>query len=92
MPRPCKRRRIRFRANVEYFKPVGIPVSELEEIDLKADELEALRLSDLHGLSQNQASMRMEISQPTFNRILSSARKKIARAVVAGKALRIDKK
>lgn len=54
------------------------------------DEYEALRLADLEGLYQEQAAERMGVSRPTFGRILSSAHRKVAEALVGGKTLRID--
>jgi len=75
-PRPIKPRRVSFDPNVTYFKPRAIPLSMLEEIDLKVDELEALRLCDLENLEQKEAAKKMKISQSTLSRILRSARKK----------------
>ena len=63
---------------------------DLVESVLTVDEFEALRLKDLEGLEQETAAGRMAVSQPTFHRILSSARKKIADAIVNGKAIRIE--
>ena len=64
----------------------------LEEVVLRADELEALKLYDVDGLEQTKAAEKMKISQPTFARILDSANKKIAEALVKGKAIRIEQK
>ena len=91
-PRPIKPRRVSFDPNVTYFKPRAIPLSMLEEIDLKVDELEALRLCDLKNLEQKEAAKKMKISQSTLSRILRSARKKIAKALIEGKAIKIRKK
>lgn len=90
MPRPPIPRRIRFNPEATYFKPRGIPLRSLDEIILRPDEMEALRLYDLKGLDQTTASEQMHISQPTFARILSSARKKVAEALVLGKAIRLE--
>lgn len=90
-PRPRLRRRVRFCAKTEYFKPAGVKVHELEEIFLTKDELEALRLKDHENLDQKSAAEKMEISQPTFHRTLLSARKKVSEALVQGKAIRIEK-
>ena len=90
MSRPRKFRRIRFRAGVTYFKPAGIPVNELEEVILTREDMEAIRLKDAEGLEQEEASKKMNISQPTFHRMLTSARKKVAEAIVKGKAIRIE--
>jgi DNA-directed RNA polymerase subunit RPC12/RpoP len=54
------------------------------------DEFEAIRLADFEGMSQREASVTMQISQPTFNRVLSSARSKIAKGLVQGDVLRIE--
>lgn len=91
MPRPRKPRFLRFRPNVYYFKPRGIPLRGLDEINLLPEELEALKLADVEDLSQIEASKKMKISQPTFARILSAAHKKVAVALTAGKAIRIEK-
>jgi len=73
-----------------YFKPRGIPLIDLEEVDLSLDELEAIRLADYEGLYHEQAAERMNISRSTFGRILGEARRKVAEAVVDGKALKIE--
>jgi predicted DNA-binding protein (UPF0251 family)/predicted Fe-Mo cluster-binding NifX family protein len=90
MPRPFKCRRVAFRPGVTYFKPAGIPLRELEEVTIPLEEAEALRLKDIEGLEQEQGAERMNISRPTFQRILASARKKIADAILNGKAIRIE--
>ena len=90
MPRPRLRRRIRGNPEVTYFKPAGIRMFELEESVMNADEFEAIRLKDALGLEQGDAANKMGISQPTFHRLLLSARKKLADAVVNGKAIRIE--
>jgi predicted DNA-binding protein (UPF0251 family) len=89
MPRPCKQRRIRGRPNSSYFKPAGIKLTEIEETLLTLPEFEAVRLIDLEETPQEEASVKMQISQPTLSRILKSARKKIADAIINGKAIRI---
>lgn len=90
MPRPRVCRRVCFRPGATYFKPAGIRVFDLEETVLAVDEFEAVRLKDLGGLEQETAARRMGVSQPTFHRMISSARKKIADAIVNGKAIRIE--
>lgn len=92
MPRPRIPRCIRFRPDVHYFKPQGIPLRELEEVILLPDELEALKLHEIDGFEQIKASGKMKISQPTFARILGSAHKKISEAIIKGKAIRIEGK
>lgn len=75
---------------VTFYKPRGVPLSVLQHINLTVDELEAVRLADLEGLYQEQAAEKMNISRQTFGRILESAHKKIADALVNGKALSIE--
>lgn len=92
MVRPIKPRRLCFNPDVTYFKPKAIPLSLLEEVELKLDELEVLRFCDYQGFEQKEAAAKMNISQSTLQRILSSARKKIAEAIVEGKAIKINNK
>lgn len=92
MTRPKKDRCLKFNPEVLYFKPRGIPLSTLEEEELFHDELEALKLHDVDGLDQIEAAKKMNVSQPTFGRILDKAYKKIAIAIVKGKAIKITKK
>lgn len=89
MARPKKKRIVNFNPEVTYFKPRGIPLSQLEEVKLAVDELEALRLADFEDIDQIKAAKKMKISQSTFQRILTSARKKVAEALVKGKAVEV---
>ena len=90
MPRPRKCRHIGFKPGITYFKPRAVPLRYLEEVCLSFEELEALRLKDMEGLEQEEAATRMQVSRPTFQRILASARKKVAEALLEGKAIRIE--
>ena len=90
MPRPIKCRRVEFQPGVTYFKPANIPLRALDEVQLSVEEAEAVRLKDLEGLEQKEAAERMSISRPTFQRVLASGRKKIADALLNGKAIRIE--
>jgi len=76
--------------NVTYFKPAGIPLRVLEEAQLSVEEAEAIRLKDLESLEQQDGAERMNISRPTFQRVLASARQKMADALLNGKAIRIE--
>ena len=91
MPRPRMHRRVRFRPDVTYYKPQGVPIGVLEEEILRPDELEALRLCDAEGLKQEDAAKKIGVSQPTLYRILNNARKKVANALIKGKAIRVVK-
>jgi len=90
MSRPSKCRRVAFLPETTFFKPAGIPLRVLEEVIVPVEEAEAIRLKDLEGLEQEQCAERMSISRPTFQRVLESARQKIADALLHGKAIRID--
>lgn len=90
MPRPEKRRKTRCNPAAYYFKPTGIPIDQLEEIALSIDELESIRLADLNGYFQEDAAAKMDISRATFGRIIMRAHKKIAEAIINGKAIRIS--
>lgn len=90
MSRPKKCRCVHCKPGANYFKPRGIPIVELEEIALKLDELEALRLADYEGLYHEDAARRMDISRATFGRILDEARHKVAGAIINGSALKIE--
>ena len=89
MPRPQKCRRVAYLPEVTYFKPAGIPLRALEEVVLSVEEVEALRLKDIEGLEQGEGAEKMNISRPTFQRVLTSARQKIADAILNGKAVNI---
>ena len=90
MSRPRKCRCVKCKPNAYYFKPRGIPLRLLDQVTLRLDELEAIRLADLGGLYQEQAAEKMNISRQTFGRIIESAHKKIADALINGKALEIE--
>lgn len=90
MPRPRNCRRIGCFPQANFYKPKGVPLSTLQQIELAVDELEAIRLADFEGLYQQQAAEKMNISRQTFGRILESAHKKIADALVNGKAILIE--
>ncbi|MDY6795028.1 MAG: DUF134 domain-containing protein [Actinomycetota bacterium] len=90
MPRPVKSRYVQGEPPAKYFKPRGIPLSDLEEINLTVEELEALRLAEIEGLYQEGISERMGVSRQTVQRILNNARRKVACALTEGNALRIE--
>ncbi len=88
--RPVKWRKVGLLPRVGYFKPTAVPLYMLEEVHLVVEELEALRLKDIEGLEQEECAQQMNISRPTFQRILNSARRKVADALVNGKAIRVE--
>ena len=83
-------RRVAFIPEVTRFVPAGVPAGSVQEICLPMEEVEAIRLKDLEGLEQEQCAQSMRVSRPTFARILESARKKVADAMLNGKAIRIE--
>lgn len=88
MPRRRRRRRVGREPDFSYFAPEG--GSSEDEVILKMEEFEAIRLKDFQGLSQTEAAEKMDVSQPTFHRILVDAREKIADAFVKGKPIRVQ--
>jgi len=90
MPRPEKDRIIFKPPIFSEFKPVGISMRSLSEIQITLDEYEAFRLADHIGLSHIEAAEEMGISRPTFTRLIEKARKKIAEFIIQGKLLTIE--
>lgn len=89
MPRPRLFRRIGYHPKIRYFKPRGVPMRHLEEITLTHEEVEALRLKNIEELDQIECAKIMHTSQSTFQRILTSAHRKVSRAIIRGKAIKI---
>jgi len=90
MVRPQKHRTVAFNPEISYFKPRGIPMFDLEEVRLTVDQREAIRLSDLLGMSHEDAGRRMGVSRATFGRIIQQARKAVADALINGKAINVE--
>jgi predicted DNA-binding protein (UPF0251 family) len=89
MVRPQKNRIVAFNPETSYFKPRGIPMIDLEEVQLTVDEREALRLADLLGLSHEESGKQMGVSRATFGRIVQNARNIVADALINGKAINV---
>jgi len=90
MARPQKERRVAFNPAISYFKPRGIPMFDLEEVCLTIDQREAIRLSDLLGMSHEEAGREMGVSRATFGRIIQRAREAVADALINGKAINVE--
>jgi predicted DNA-binding protein (UPF0251 family) len=88
--RPKKTRWVKCEPGEKCFKPQCKPLHELEGVVLTMDEYEAVRLSDLKGLTQEEAAEKMMVHRSTISRILNSAHRKIADALVNVKAIRIE--
>lgn len=93
MPRPrlCLCKDIKFEPDATYFKPRGVPMADLEIVELSAEEMEALRLKNSLGFDQTRCAKEMKISQSTFQRLLSLAYQKVTEALVSGKAIEIKR-
>jgi len=92
MSRPRLYRRINFNPEVTYFKPQGVPMRFLDVEELSLEEVEALRLKNIEDLDQIDCAKKMNTSQSTFQRIITSAYKKISMALINGKAIKISSK
>jgi len=90
MVRPQKERKVAFNPEISYFKPRGIPMFDLDEVCLTVDQREAIRLSDLLGMSHEDAGRRMGVSRATFGRIIERARQTVADALINGKAINVE--
>ena len=90
MARPVKLRCVAQLPSTSFFRPVGVPVNVLQGVCLSLEEIESIRLKDLEGLDQEGCAERMRISRPTFHRILEAGRKKLADALINGKAIQIE--
>lgn len=89
MSRPKLKRKIEFNAKIRYFKPQGVPMRYLEIVEILPDEIEAIRLKNIENINQEECAKKMNISQSTFQRILSSAYHKISEALINGNAIKI---
>lgn len=90
MVRPPKSRLVHIDPKISYFKPRGIPMVDLQEVQLTVDELEALRLADLMCMSHEEAGAHMGVSRATFGRIVAHARKVVADALIHAKAINVE--
>jgi predicted DNA-binding protein (UPF0251 family) len=89
MPGRRRCRRVGHKPAFTAFGPVGSGGPAPDETVLTIDEFEAVRLKDLEGLDQSECAALMDISQPTFHRLVITARRKIADAMTHGKTIRI---
>lgn len=87
--RPKKQRRLCCRPGARVYKPRGIPLRGLPVTVLEPDELEALHLADAESLHHAAAGERMGVSRATFGRIVESARRKVAEALVNGHGIEL---
>ncbi len=90
MARPKKCRWVKMEPGATFFKPQGVPLGTLEQAVITIDEMEAVRLSDFQGLSQEEVARQMQVSRPTVTRMLARAHRAVADALAHGKAIRIE--
>ena len=90
MPRPRKCRWVGREPVHAFYKPQGVPLEGLTGVNLPVEGLEAIRLADAEEMDHFVAAERMGVSRPTFSRILSEARRIVARALSSGWAIHID--
>ena len=88
--RPKKERWVRCDTNERCFRPKCKKTKELEGVILSLDEFEAMRLSYLEGLKQEEVADKMKIHRSTISRILASAHQKVTDALVNLKAIKIE--
>jgi predicted DNA-binding protein (UPF0251 family) len=90
MARPKKWRQVSQTPPARYFKPTGVSLRALDVVRLNIEEVDALRLKHIEGLSQKQCAEAMHVSRATLQRVLNSAHRKVAEALSLGKALAIE--
>lgn len=86
------RRKLHYTFDQYYFKPRGIPLKELDEIQLSDEELETLRLRYIEKQDQYVAAKGMGISQSQYQRDITNALEKVTKALIEGKAICIEKR
>ncbi len=87
MPRKKRNRRIQVPPVIKGMSVYGVRGRKSNEVILRLEEYEAIRLLDYQGLTQEQASVHMDVSRPTLTRIYEEARNKVATAFVEGRDL-----
>lgn len=90
MPRPLKPRTVGLKPEVPVFKPRGVPANKLKTTILTIDEFESIRLADYEGLSHEESASLMNISRPTFSRLIEKARHKISAFLIEANQLLIE--
>lgn len=90
MARPKIRKIVNELPLYAYYKPQGIPMTNLDVEILSVEELEALKLKDKENFDQVSAAKKMGISRSTYQRLLKSARSKVVNSIIEGKALKIE--
>lgn len=89
MPRPTKCRKVCKLPEILAFAPVGSN-RDGKTVILTVDEYETIRLIDREGFSQEECSAYMQVARTTVQQIYTSARRKLAIAIVDGLPIRIE--
>ena len=89
-PRSKRHRKIGSPPVLKGFKPIGIPMEDIDDVSVQYEEYEAFRLVDYSGMKQEEAAAIMNVSRPTFTRIYNSCLQKIAKAFAEGKSIVIE--
>jgi predicted DNA-binding protein (UPF0251 family) len=87
MPRKKRNRRIQVPPVIKGMSVFGVRGRKSNEVTLRLEEYEAIRLLDYQNLTQEQAAVHMNVSRPTLTRIYEEARNKVATAFVEGRDL-----
>jgi len=90
LPRPAKWRCLECLPGAKLFGPVGVPAEQLDKVHLAFDELEAMRLLHLEGVTQAEAGRRLGVSGSTVSRMAERAHRVVTEALVQGKGLCVE--
>lgn len=90
MARPAKWRCLECVPGSKLFGPVGVPARQLEKLRIAFDELEALRLLHLEGVTQAEAGSSLGVSASTVSRMADRAHRVITEALVTNKAICVE--
>jgi predicted DNA-binding protein (UPF0251 family)/predicted Fe-Mo cluster-binding NifX family protein len=90
LARPAKWRCLECVPGSKLFGPVGVPARHLEKLRIAFDELEALRLLHLEGVTQAEAGSRLGVSASTVSRMADRAHRVITEALVTDKAVCVE--
>ena len=85
MPRRKRNRRIQVPPVIKGMSVFGVRGRKSNEVILRIEEYEAIRLLDYQNLTQEEAAVFMDVSRPTLTRIYEEARNKVATAFVEGR-------
>lgn len=96
MPNQCRQRGrgrskrwVGFIPPISRYQPQGDTTNSDSVTKLTVEEVEALRLVDYIGLSQEDAAEKMHVSRKTLWVDLQGARKKIIGAIITGSTIEI---